>query len=646
MITLLLFITSTLLLALLSLGSYLLYKKAKETAPLFLQKERLKEEIQSLDNTITERKNILSQLLIEEKNAQNTIAEGKIVKDFLNKYDAEYANKKSTLVELSNDIKDLTNQLNKDKQGLLDLQQNISQKSEELQKIGKELVDSNTQLSINEIKQKSLEAEIKKGNSLLTSLSEKISEKNNELAELISKIKLEQTTRELENKKTDAIKTEIQKLEKERDHLTSKQGKLEERIEVLSQKEVELKGVINSNSEYQRELASKSQWVDLELPYIKDKKAPKEIKEQDFLEEFKRKLSDNGIIFDNRIIDAFHTSLKVEDLSPMVVLAGISGTGKSLLPRLYANAIGMNFLQIAVQPRWDGPQDLFGFYNYMEHKFKATELSRMLWQYDIYNNEKNVRNQFSSEKELPMNLVLLDEMNLAKVEYYFSDMLSKLEAKRGVDVKKQENRLPAEIEFECSAQSNNANPRRLFINNNTLFVGTMNEDESTQSLSDKVMDRANVMRFGRPKDLDRNPKYKDLSGEKSFYISFENWEKWKKTSGKDANSVSEKLKQIVDPINDELEKIGRPFAHRVWQAMKMYVINYPTSSKEMAIADQIEMKILPKLNGLEKDDKTVKDALAEIGKQIEKLKDENLIKAFETARDANTPFFQWRGIPR
>ena len=230
-----------------------------------------------------------------------------------------------------------------------------------------------------------------------------------------------------------------------------------------------------------------------------------------WLESFKEGLKKHGIRFHERMINAFHTGLKVADYSPLVVLAGISGTGKSLLPRLYARAIGMNFLQIAVQPRWDNPQDMFGFYNYMEGRYKATELSRMLWEFDIYNNPDAEKKYRSA---LPMNLVLLDEMNLAKVEYYFSDMLSKLEVRRGLDPENSESRRNAEIEIESGSPQKAAEAKRLFVGRNTLFVGTMNEDESTQSLSDKVIDRSNVLRFGKPNDLKTQP---DIHGFESEF---------------------------------------------------------------------------------------------------------------------------------
>ena len=89
------------------------------------------------------------------------------------------------------------------------------------------------------------------------------------------------------------------------------------------------------------------------------------VSEGQALGELKQYLEKLGLKFHDRTLYAFHTCLKVNDLSPLTVLAGISGTGKSELPRRYAEGMGMHFLQMAVQPRWDSPQDLFGFYNYL-----------------------------------------------------------------------------------------------------------------------------------------------------------------------------------------------------------------------------------------------------------------------------------------
>jgi hypothetical protein len=289
---------------------------------------------------------------------------------------------------------------------------------------------------------------------------------------------------------------------------------------------------------------------------------------------------------------------------------------------------------------------MFGFYNYMDGRYKATELSRLLWQFDVYNNPEAKKKY---QNTLPMNLVLLDEMNLAKVEYYFSDMLSKLEVRRGITEKDEVSRRNAEIEIECGATQNADCAKRLFVGRNTLFVGTMNEDESTQALSDKVIDRSNVLRFGKPNDLAVTP---NTNAFEKHYSERENLalDVWQKNWIHSKSQYTEKVKEIIGKINDELATIGRPFAYRVFGAIQAYVNNYPVGDDyRRALADQVEMKVLPKLNGVDKESSnTVKTALNNIGDIIyQELDDNELSNAFNVAKDNQEEiFFQWRGVSR
>src|SRR5262249_13581724 len=156
------------------------------------------------------------------------------------------------------------------------------------------------------------------------------------------------------------------------------------------------------------------------------------------------------------VLHAFHTSLKTGDISPLTVLAGISGTGKSELPRHYADGMGLHFLLVAVQPRWDSPQDLFGFYNYLERRYKATELARALVQFELFNTAgwDLPEDAEIDDRSDRMLLVLLDEMNLARTEYYFSEFLSKVETRRMVNELKDEDRARAEIELDMGSLIN------------------------------------------------------------------------------------------------------------------------------------------------------------------------------------------------
>ena len=480
--------------------------------------------------------------------------------------------------------------------------------------------------------------------------------------------------------KISLLKAEVSELEAKRESLQAEvahaeflvqQGKdaeewlkkHQEEIENLQRLLTERDNLLKEVNELKVTLGNeKSIWKNLDTLIVDErtlrKTEPKYyFEEKTWLEKFEKSLSENGFIFDSRAVRAFHTGLKCSQQTQLVVLAGISGTGKSLLPELYAAALGMNFLPVPVQPRWDSPQDLFGFYNYMEGRYKATELSRLLWQFDWYNGPAKDNEGYRSKDTLPLNLVLLDEMNLARVEYYFADLLSKLETRYGLNPDNEAERRKAEIELECNAADSIKSMRRLFVSPYTLFAGTMNEDESTQSLSDKVIDRANVLRFGRPKMIgDENETRCRKPNKSAFITSYANvpritakeWDNWLKPldiAEEEAEALTF-LRRTVSPVAKELDKVYRSYGFRVDDAMKLYVLNYPGEVKE-AVADQIEMKILPKLNGIELQDvhfDSVKKTLAEA---IDSTGDDRLREAFdEAANSDNGTFFKWRGVMR
>lgn len=389
--------------------------------------------------------------------------------------------------------------------------------------------------------------------------------------------------------------------------------------------------------------------------------------EHDALEAAEKYLQDLGLHFPQRIIRAFHTTLKVADVSPLVVLAGISGTGKSELPRRYAQAMGMHFLNMAVQPRWDSPQDMFGFFNYLDNRYRATELARALVQMDRFGGEPDRGWQAPNDwfnnhrRHTDVLLVLLDEMNLARVEYYFSEFLSRLETRRGIRRDVVSDRRKAEIGLEVGlnhhANGNGTTHRtgsftsptmQLFVDTNVLFVGTMNEDESTQTLSDKVVDRANVLRFGRPSKLDRGGRVADLEPPE-VYLPYEVWNNWRRSE----QYVPEWANDIngwIETLNGAMQEVRRPFAFRTALSIKSYVANYPDAARyKDAMADQIEFKILPKFRGLDFGDGKSKQALMTIKKLVgDKLEDEFLFKAIEECeRQASTDSqFVWHGVDR
>ena len=311
-----------------------------------------------------------------------------------------------------------------------------------------------------------------------------------------------------------------------------------------------------------------------------------------------------GFTFNKRIIYAFHTALKISDWSIITVLAGVSGTGKSELPRLYSAFGGLNFISVPVQPNWDSQESMLGYFNSIDNRFDAQPLLRFLAQ--VTDKEEKVSNF--------MSLILLDEMNLAHVEYYFAEFLSKLELRRGTMAKN----LPS-IEIKIGA---GIKPFNLELSRTLLWTGTMNQDETTKSLSDKVLDRGIVINFPRPTKLSTRENMKPLrdfiKDSNRPMLSKNVWNGWiVRELGEMPNVMKEEIKKcksIVDNINKELKHCGRALGHRVWQSIEYYIVNHPfvnmakkneddeTTLKEcirFAFEDQIVQKIMPKLRGVE-----------------------------------------------
>lgn len=159
-----------------------------------------------------------------------------------------------------------------------------------------------------------------------------------------------------------------------------------------------------------------------------------------------------------------------------------------------------------------------------------------------------------------MSIVLLDEMNLAHIKLYFAEFLSKLEIKRSK-------------ETNISIKLGTGLTWELPLGDNLLFVGTMNEDESTKMLSDKVLDRAFCLNFERPKTL-KSKQQKSLPGNDE-YLKVETFNRWINKKGDQEAKLEGKYKKLTEEINERLNACYRSIGHRVWQSMSAYMHNHP-----------------------------------------------------------------------
>lgn len=162
------------------------------------------------------------------------------------------------------------------------------------------------------------------------------------------------------------------------------------------------------------------------------------------------------------------------------ILEGLSGTGKSSLPRYFAEFIGANVLFMPVQATWRDKTSIIGFYNEFSKTYTETEFLSTLY-------EAN----YSPDT---LNFYVLDEMNISRVEYYFADLLSVLEYPVA-DWKLKIMSVPHD--FVPPVKLENGFVR---IPENSYFVGTANRDDSTFTITDKVYDRAITLEFLKKND--------------------------------------------------------------------------------------------------------------------------------------------------
>lgn len=365
--------------------------------------------------------------------------------------------------------------------------------------------------------------------------------------------------------------------------------------------------------------------------------------EKSALQGLEQLIDATGFEIPRRLQRAFHTALKTSDISCLTVMAGVSGTGKSAFPKLYAHAMGLHFLPLAVEPRWDSPRDLFGFLNYMENRFEATTLGRALVQFnEAPHAPGNLKNQ--------MLLVLLDEMNLARIEYYFSEFLSKLEMRRNSNIARLDDYRNVSVEvfagYQGDEKSDHSDPVRLFAGSNVLFVGTMNEDESTQSLSDKVIDRANVLHFGKPNRMSERQQ-RTVPANDWLPLASGAWRDWIKEPSSETIGNYTQVEDLVNKINGTLALLGRPFGWRTYKAIMAYVANHPdvtfgTDPGFRPLADQVAMRVMPKLRGVDLVEHG--DVFNALGQHLQQVNDRPLRDAFDKARQSTQGFFDWRGI--
>lgn len=249
-----------------------------------------------------------------------------------------------------------------------------------------------------------------------------------------------------------------------------------------------------------------------------------------------------------RDLRRYHISLKTRGF---VIVSGLSGTGKTWLAQAYAEAIGAEHLLVPVAPNWTTNEDLLGYYSPLTHVYHDTAFSRFLRKADAAFRAARAEGRPAR----PYHLIL-DEMNLARVEYYFARFLSAMELR----ARSADGDAPIELGPNDS----------IVLPPNFAFVGTVNMDETTHNFADKVYDRAQLIELG----IDRESLSAHLGSAPYASLLLAIWD-------------------VVHPV--------APFAFRVIDEIRAYVEHAEALGFgwEEALDEQLLQKILPKLKGAE-----------------------------------------------
>ena len=316
--------------------------------------------------------------------------------------------------------------------------------------------------------------------------------------------------------------------------------------------------------------------LDMDREYLRHPYSPEassQITLRKLCDGFNMYLESKGMFYKIDTLRSFVAGLAC---SHFLILEGLSGTGKTSLPKYFAEYIGSNICFTSVQASWKDRSDILGYYNDFSAKFRETPFLRALYRANYETDE--------------INFMVLDEMNLSRVEYYFADFLSVLELdaqnwKIELMPVSTGGVLPEKLE-ECSIR----------IPQNVWFIGTANKDDSTFTITDKVYDRAIVIDFSSRSES--VPSSRNLAplhiGQSKLRSLFE--EAWLTPSYALSRELRARFSEITQFILDAFDvNFGNRILNQIVRFVPVYVACGGTPAKALDI--MLARKILRKLEG-------------------------------------------------
>ncbi len=299
--------------------------------------------------------------------------------------------------------------------------------------------------------------------------------------------------------------------------------------------------------------------------------------------------SKEHLYYDKKELAQFIAGLNA---SKLIILEGVSGTGKSSLPRYFARFLGEEAYFESIQVTYKEKSDLLGFYNELTGKYSETPFLENLYR--------------ASYETSRLNLVVLDEMNISRIEYYFADFLSVME------FPESDRRISLMLLPDDYDAPSNLEKGELILSPNTYFIGTANKDDSTFTITDKVIDRAIVINFDTTQkefEVDEEVEPISLSYNKlnDLFIDAMDAYKFK-------DSERNKFLKLLDFMASELDiNIGNRIIRQIDNMIPIYLA---MERKEEECLDAIfSTKILRKLEA--RYDSSLRSGLLKLNKYLD-----------------------------
>lgn len=333
------------------------------------------------------------------------------------------------------------------------------------------------------------------------------------------------------------------------------------------------------------------------VDFLMENKKPEEYDDQlvnlnDLCVNFRNYLAkEEGLYFDIETIRAFISGLSA---SRLIILEGLSGTGKSSLARYFSEYIGEKSFFEPVQATWRDRTSILGYFNDFSKTYNETEFLKRLYQATF--EPRNI------------NIMVLDELNISRIEYYFADFLSILEYP--VDEWKLKiMQLP--YDFEAPMHLENG---ILEIAPTTWFIGTANKDDSTYTITDKVYDRAITISFD-----DRNEPFEVNEETPKITLSYQKLMSLFESAQNDSSKKMSKedFARFRNLTNFTYNTFDLTFGNRIMHQIELLVPVYVAcgGQKEEALDFMFARKVVAKLEGRFED--YIKQGLVDLTKLID-----------------------------